>query len=196
MDKPHSPVVFDSADILVIHEPQSQRASVSTTETVANSGKTNPSTNHTRNTSAAESIDRMHLTTSRKSSKVESYLSARKSRSSLHTSKSQSSLIKEVTRGAPGDAALIAMVNRNADDVREQRRKNQFYSEVFAYREGMATPRERVGKDSVVSAAIKTNVIVSHSHLFTQLDYPIITHCTAIPLVPETRPWTPLVTAH
>ncbi|MCJ1445231.1 MAG: hypothetical protein MMC23_005736 [Stictis urceolatum] len=70
------------------------------------------------------------------------------------------SLLKSIDRGAPGDAALIAMVKRNPDEIKHQKRKSQFYSEVFAYREPLASPRERAGKDSVVTAKVKTNVIV------------------------------------
>lgn len=70
-------------------------------------------------------------------------------------------LFSAVDRGAPGDAALLSMTQRKPEQVKLARQKSQFYSEVFAYRETMSTPRERVAKDSVISAVIVTNVIVS-----------------------------------
>ncbi len=64
-------------------------------------------------------------------------------------------------RGSPGDAALIAMVNKDRTSTDLSRRKSQFYSEVFAYREPNLTARDRVHRYSVITAEVKTNVIVS-----------------------------------
>lgn len=63
-------------------------------------------------------------------------------------------------RGSPGDAALMAMVNRDRASTEVSRRKSQYYSEVFAYREPNQTARERVNRYSVITAEVKTNVIV------------------------------------
>ena len=67
---------------------------------------------------------------------------------------------RHISRGAPGDAALMSMVQRNQEGTDLARRKSQFYSEVFAYREPNLTPRERISKTSVITAEVKTNVIV------------------------------------
>lgn len=63
-------------------------------------------------------------------------------------------------RGSPGDAALMAMVNKDRASTDISRQKSQYYSEVFAYREPNLTPRDRVLQYSVITAEVKTNVIV------------------------------------
>ena len=75
----------------------------------------------------------------------------------------EKAISRSVTRGAPGDAALMSMVNKNRESTDLSRRKSQFYSEVFAYREPNLTARDRVHKYSVITAEVKTNVIVSSS---------------------------------
>lgn len=74
---------------------------------------------------------------------------------------------RHVTRGAPGDAALANMVKRN-ESTREgelaSKRNTQFYGEVFAYREPNLTAREKITKFSVITAEVKTNVIVRCVH--------------------------------
>ncbi|KAL8850265.1 MAG: hypothetical protein Q9221_004775 [Calogaya cf. arnoldii] len=71
-------------------------------------------------------------------------------------------------RGSPGDAALIAMVNKGGTSTDLSRRKSQFYSEVFAYREPNLTARDRVHRYSVITAVVKTNVIVKDEYIFLQ----------------------------
>ena len=72
-------------------------------------------------------------------------------------------IARHLTRGAPGDAALANMVKRN-ESTREgeamSKRNTQFYGEVFAYREPNLTAREKITKFSVITAEVKTNVIV------------------------------------
>lgn len=63
-------------------------------------------------------------------------------------------------RGAPGDGALMAMVQRSPEETQQCRRKSSFYGEVFAHRESTTSGRERIGRESVVMAEVKTNVIV------------------------------------
>ncbi|KAL8713437.1 MAG: hypothetical protein Q9225_006781 [Loekoesia sp. 1 TL-2023] len=71
-------------------------------------------------------------------------------------------------RGSPGDAALMAMVNRDRASTDLSRKKSQFYSEVFAYREPNGTVRDRVNRYSVITAEVKTNVIVKDEYTFLQ----------------------------
>ncbi|KAL8671759.1 MAG: hypothetical protein Q9168_003754 [Polycauliona sp. 1 TL-2023] len=71
-------------------------------------------------------------------------------------------------RGSPGDAALIAMVNKDRTSTDLSRRKSQFYSEVFAYREPNLSARDRVHRYSVITAEVKTNVIVKDEYIFLQ----------------------------
>ncbi|KAH0547936.1 hypothetical protein GP486_008323 [Trichoglossum hirsutum] len=74
------------------------------------------------------------------------------------------SILRPMERGAPGDRALIAMVQRGDAEKQLSRKRSQFYGEVFAVREGGGSARERVAKDSMVMAEVRTNVIVG----FTQ----------------------------
>ena len=55
----------------------------------------------------------------------------------------------------------VTMVDRDRASVDLSRKKSQFYSEVFAYREPNLTARDRVHRYSVITAEVKTNVIVS-----------------------------------
>ncbi|KAL8933602.1 MAG: hypothetical protein Q9211_005689 [Gyalolechia sp. 1 TL-2023] len=71
-------------------------------------------------------------------------------------------------RGSPGDAALIAMVNKDPASTDLSRRKSQFYGEVFAYREPNVTARDRVNRYSVIACEVKTNVIVRDEYTFLQ----------------------------
>ena len=69
-------------------------------------------------------------------------------------------IARHISRGAPGDAALMSMVQRNQEGTDLARRKSQFYTEVFAYREPNLSPREKIYRNSVITAEVKTNVIV------------------------------------
>lgn len=69
-------------------------------------------------------------------------------------------IARHISRGAPGDAAFMSMAPRSQEGTDLARRKSQFYTEVFAYREPNLSPREKVYKNSVITAEVKTNVIV------------------------------------
>ena len=72
-------------------------------------------------------------------------------------------IARHVDRGAPGDASLMNMVKRNAstrDGEAASKRNTQYYTEVFAYREPNMSAREKTHKFSVITAEVKTNVIV------------------------------------
>jgi len=63
-------------------------------------------------------------------------------------------------RGTPGDQAIDS--SRKTPEQRElARRKSQYYRDVFALREPANSARERVSRDSMVMADVRTNVIVS-----------------------------------
>lgn len=77
-----------------------------------------------------------------------------------------------VDRGAPGDRAIMA-TNGTPQQQELRKKKSQFYSEVFSYREPNLSPKDRIYKDSVVTAEVRTNVIVRldiHSRLTHQAD--------------------------
>jgi hypothetical protein len=68
---------------------------------------------------------------------------------------------KTQRRGIFAESTLMAMVNGHQEgDSSLSRRKSQFYGEVFAYREPNVSARNRVHQFSVVTAEVKTNVIV------------------------------------
>lgn len=76
-------------------------------------------------------------------------------------------IARHVSRGAPGDQSLMKMVKRNAstrDGEETSKRNTQYYGEVFAYREPNFSSREKIQKYSVITAEVKTNVIVCPHH--------------------------------
>ncbi|KAL8736910.1 MAG: hypothetical protein Q9181_002206 [Wetmoreana brouardii] len=62
----------------------------------------------------------------------------------------------------------VTMVDRDRASVDLARRKSQFYREVFAYREPNLTARDRVHQYSVITAEVKTNVIIKDEYIFLQ----------------------------
>ena len=70
---------------------------------------------------------------------------------------------RPITRGAPGDAALTEMVKRDPQGTDLAKRKSQFYGQVFAYREPNVSIRNKIHQFSVITAEVKTNVIVCDS---------------------------------
>jgi len=70
-------------------------------------------------------------------------------------------ITRQLDRGAPGDQAIFS--ERKTPEQKElARRKSQYYGDVFAHREPQSSARERVTKESIVMADIRTNVIVSN----------------------------------
>lgn len=70
------------------------------------------------------------------------------------------SMTNDIDRGAPGDGAVISTTNGTLQQQELRKKKSQFYTEVFSYREPHLSPKDRVYKDSVVTAEVRTNVIV------------------------------------
>ena len=52
------------------------------------------------------------------------------------------------------------MWDRASEQGELRKKRNQFYTEVFEYREHNITPKDRIYRDSVVTVEVKTNVIV------------------------------------
>lgn len=69
-------------------------------------------------------------------------------------------MAKQVARGAPGNGAIISATNSTPQQQELRKKKSQFYTEVFSYREPNLSPKERVYKESIVTAEVRTNVIV------------------------------------
>lgn len=72
----------------------------------------------------------------------------------------EKAVTRNIDRGAPGDGAIIAASNGRSQQQELRKKKSQFYTEVFSYREPNLSPKDRIYKDSIVTAEVRTNVIV------------------------------------
>lgn len=75
-------------------------------------------------------------------------------------SKDESRLFRPLERGAPGDQAIFSD-SKTPEQKDLAKRKSQFYTEAFAQREPNSSARERISRESMVVADVRTNVIVS-----------------------------------
>ena len=72
----------------------------------------------------------------------------------------EKSLIRDLSRGAPGDENPMALAQRRPEEKDRSTRKSNYFGEVFAYREANTSVKERATRESVITAEVKTNVIV------------------------------------
>jgi hypothetical protein len=103
-------------------------------------------------------------------SPADSDMSSHERPSSSHsacTTTEESRLTRNIDRGAPGDRAIFSEL-KSPQQREIARKRSQYYEDTFAAREPSSSARERVSRDSMVVAEIKTNVIVSLP--FTLLD--------------------------
>ena len=70
---------------------------------------------------------------------------------------------RPIDRGTPGESTYASINTGNQQQTELRRNKSQYYTEVFSYREPNLSPRDRISKDSVITAEIKTNVIVCNT---------------------------------
>jgi hypothetical protein len=75
------------------------------------------------------------------------------------SSKGKGPLAQDLDRGTPGDAQFFS-TNKAPRWNELSKKKSQFYDDAFACREPNSSARERVLRESVVMAEIRTNVIV------------------------------------
>ena len=66
---------------------------------------------------------------------------------------------------------MSMIARRTPEQAMRAKQTHQFYGEVFSYREPAATVKDRVGQDSIVTAEVKTNVIVSATPLTSHFTY-------------------------
>jgi len=80
-------------------------------------------------------------------------------------------ITRNLDRGAPGDKAISSQTK--TPEARElAKKRSQYYSDAFAHREPIASARERVTKEAMVMADVKTNVIIQDEYTFiTDLSY-------------------------
>lgn len=68
-------------------------------------------------------------------------------------------ITRDLTRGSPGEQTIFSNA-KSPEQKALAKRKSQYYGEVFANREPIASARERVLKESPIMADVRTNVIV------------------------------------
>jgi hypothetical protein len=67
-----------------------------------------------------------------------------------------------LTRSANAQLSDVASLEHSWQKLHLSKKKSQYYSEAFAYREPNNTAKDRIAKDSVVLAEIKLNCCVRH----------------------------------
>lgn len=83
-------------------------------------------------------------------------------------SKKELRIIRPLNRGTPGDQA-ISSDSKSSQQKELAKQKSQFYRDAFAQREPITSARERVSRESMIIADVKTNVIVSNHRYHMQL---------------------------
>ncbi|KAE8449094.1 hypothetical protein EG329_008477 [Mollisiaceae sp. DMI_Dod_QoI] len=68
-------------------------------------------------------------------------------------------ITRDMSRGTPGEQAILSNA-KTSEQKALAKRKSQYYGEVFANREPIASARERVLRESPIMADVRTNVIV------------------------------------
>jgi hypothetical protein len=76
------------------------------------------------------------------------------------TTREERRITRHLERGAPGDEAFLSDL-KTPERKQLAQKRSQYYGEVFAYREANSSARERVTKESMIVADIRTNVIVA-----------------------------------
>jgi hypothetical protein len=78
------------------------------------------------------------------------------------TTREESRITRNIEWGTPGDHAISESQTPQQREL--ARKKSQYYEEAFATREPSGSARERVTKESLIYADVRTNVIVSTVH--------------------------------
>ncbi|MCJ1277174.1 hypothetical protein MMC21_004984 [Puttea exsequens] len=76
--------------------------------------------------------------------------------------------MQPMKQGAPGDSSISLHRLDTSSQAELRKKRSQFYTEVFAYKESDASPKEQVYKESIVSAELKTNVIIKDEYELLQ----------------------------
>ncbi|KAL5326432.1 hypothetical protein ACEPPN_004117 [Leptodophora sp. 'Broadleaf-Isolate-01'] len=82
------------------------------------------------------------------------------------TTREERRITRHIDRGAPGDQAIFSE-GKTPERKELAKRKSQYYGNVFAYRESNTSARERVTKESMIVADVRTNVIVHDEYTVT-----------------------------
>lgn len=71
----------------------------------------------------------------------------------------QRRITRDIARGSPGDQAIFSDA-KSPEQRRLARQRSQYYEDAFAYREPLSLARERISRESMIMADVRTNVIV------------------------------------
>jgi hypothetical protein len=77
------------------------------------------------------------------------------------TTMEQRRITRDLVRGSPGDQAVFSDT-KSPEQRQLARQRSQYYEDAFAYRESISSARERISRESMIMADVRTNVIVSH----------------------------------
>lgn len=99
------------------------------------------------------------------------------------TTREERRITRHIDRGAPGDQAIFSDA-KTPERKELAKRKSQYYGEVFAHREPNSSARERVTRESMIIADIRTNVIVSMACWLATISLTFSRLTTNIPLLP------------
>ena len=72
----------------------------------------------------------------------------------------QRPIMRDITRGSPGDQ-VSSQATKSPERKQLAKKRSQYYEDAFAQREPRSSARERVLRESMIMADVKTNVIVS-----------------------------------
>ncbi|KAL2074987.1 hypothetical protein VTL71DRAFT_8767 [Oculimacula yallundae] len=82
------------------------------------------------------------------------------------TTREERRITRHIDRGSPGDQAIFSE-GKTPERKEVAKRRSQYYSDAFANRESNTSARERVIKESMIVAEVRTNVIVHDEYTFT-----------------------------
>lgn len=69
-------------------------------------------------------------------------------------------MMRDIDRGAPGDQAIFSEL-KTPEQREVAKKRSHYFENAFAHREPNTSARERVMRESMILADIRTNVIVS-----------------------------------
>ena len=73
----------------------------------------------------------------------------------------QRCITRDISRGSPGDQAIYSDT-KSPEQRQLARQRSQYYEDAFSYRESISPARERISRESMIMADVRTNVIVRH----------------------------------
>ncbi|KAG0652376.1 hypothetical protein D0Z07_1458 [Hyphodiscus hymeniophilus] len=83
----------------------------------------------------------------------------------------QRRITRDISRGSPGDEENSPHT-KSPEQRQLAKKRSQYYEDAFAYRDPHSSARERVSRESMIMADVRTNVIIQDEYTFiTDLSY-------------------------